>query len=230
MKILDLAKNLDIECKVLIEYLKKEGFEVKSHMQKATDEMVESATKHFETLKKTANKNTVETKTSSDEEANTGKNMSSYISTGKKYEPTELIPCRSVTPCELVLVGVDKNTVYHWNYFGDVDYVSYRDLQSWRRNESVTAPLILIEDPELCYQWRNDLKNSYENYLGIEYPEEFFELPDDVFAEKLRKANATFKDVIKITAVNMINSTNYPSIQKLTLIDDILGTCIKDFI
>lgn len=230
MKILDLAKSLDIECKVLIDYLKKEGFEVKSHMQKANDKMVESATKHFEALKKSAKPEVAEEKKVSDDEAKASKDITSYISTGKKYEPTDMIPCKSVTPCELVLVGVDKHTVYHWNYFGDVDYVSYRDLQSWRRNESVTAPLILIEDPELCYQWRNDLKNSYENYLGIEYPEEFFELPDEVFADKLRKANATFKDVIKITAVNMINSTNYPSIQKLTLIDDILGTCIKDFI
>lgn len=227
MKIVDLAKNLNIECKVLIDYLKQNDFQVKSHMQKATDEMIEIATKHFEEVQKSTNTKPVAEATKSDE---TKEAKTSYISTGKKYDPTELIPCKSVTPCELVLVGVDKTTVYHWNNFGDVDYVTYRDLQSWRRNESIVAPLILIEDPELCYQWRNDLKNAYENYLGIEYPEEFFELPDDVFADKLRKANQTFKDVIKITAVNMINSTNYPTIQKLTIIDDILGTCIKDFI
>lgn len=228
MKIVDLAKSLNIECKVLIDYLKKNDFQVKSHMQKATDEMIEMATKYFEELQKSTNTKAVAETTKIDEEKEN--KVQTYISTGKKYDPTELIPCKSVTPCELVLVGVDKTTVYHWNHFGDVDYVTYRDLQSWRRNESIVAPLILIEDPELCYQWRNDLKNAYENYLGIEYPEEFFELPDDVFADKLRRANPTFKDVIKITAVNMINNTNYPSIQKLTIIDDILGTCIKDFI
>lgn len=227
MKIADLAKSLNIESKVLIDYLKTKGFQVKSHMQKATDEMIKIATEHFEEVQKSTNTETVAKKTNSDEVKEVSKPS---VSTGRKYEPTELIPCKSVTPCELVLVGVDKTTVYHWNYFGDVDYVTYRDLQSWRRNESIVAPLILIEDPELCYQWRNDLKNAYENYLGIEYPEEFFELPDDEFADKLRKANPTFKDVIKITAINMINNTNYPSIQKLTIIDDILGTCIKDFI
>ena len=203
MKILDLAKSLNIESKVLIDYLKNNGFQVKSHMQKATDEMIEVATKHFEAPQKSTNTEVAENKAKEEVVTTTAP-----VSTGRKYEPTELIPCKSVTPCELVLVGVDRTTVYHWNYFGDVDYVSYRDLQSWRRNESIVAPLILIEDPELCYQWRNDLKNSYENYLGIEYPEEFFELPDDVFADKLRKANATFKDVIKITAVNMINCKN----------------------
>ena len=229
MKILDLAKSLNIECKVLIDYLKSNDFEVKSHMQKETDEMIELATKHFEELNKKPNTKE-EKKEIKTNDAETKKDINTYVSAGKKYDPTELIPCKSVTPCKLVLVGVDRTTVYHWNHFGDVDYVTYRDLQSWRRNESITAPLILIEDPELCYQWRNDLKNAYENYLGIEYPEEFFELPDDVFAEKLRNANKTFKEVIKITAMNMINSTNYPSIQKLTLIDDILGTCIKDFI
>lgn len=226
MKILDLAKSLNIECKVLIDYLKTNGFQVKSHMQKATDEMIELATKHFEVVQKSTNTEVAEeTKTNEKIEAPVAP-----VASARKYEPTELIPCKSVTPCELVLVGVDKTTVYHWNYFGDVDYVAYRDLQSWRRNESIVAPLILIEDPELCYQWRNDLKNAYENYLGIEYPEEFFDLPDDVFEDKLKKANATFKDVIKITAINMINSTNYPSVKKLNIIDDILGTCIKDFI
>lgn len=224
MKINELAKSLSIDSKELITFLKEDGFQVKSHMQNASDVMIESATKHFEEIRNNTKKASVA------EEIENVKEENKYIPTGKKYDPSELIPCRSVTPCELVLVGVDKNTVYHWNYFGDVDYVSYKDLQSWRRNESITAPLILIEDPELCYQWRNDLKNSYEQYLGIEYPEEFFDLPDEVFAEKLRKADKTFKEIIKITAINMINNTNYPSIQKLTYIDDIFGTCLKDFI
>ena len=223
MKISELSKELNITTKELIQYLNENKFNVKSHMVTATDEMIELAKEHFKEVKE---KEPVTT----EKEDVKKKDINGYIPTGKKYEMTDLIPCKSVTPCELVLVGVDKTTVYHWNYFGDVDYVSYRDLQSWRRNESITAPLILIEDPELCYQWRNDLKDSYQKYLGVEYPEEFFELSDNEFEDRLRKADKSFKEVIKITAVNMINNTNYPSIQKIRLIDDIFGTCLKDFL
>ena len=224
MKISELSKELNVTTKELITYLNDNKFNIKSHMVTATDEMIELAKEHFKEEK------VVESVVKLSNEKEQKKDINGYIPTGRKYEMTDLIPCKSVTPCELVLVGVDRNTVYHWNYFGDVDYVSYRDLQSWRRNESVTAPLILIEDPELCYQWRNDLKDSYQKYLGVEYPEEFFELSDNEFEDRLRKADKSFKEVIKITAVNMINNTNYPSIQKIRLIDDIFGTCLKDFL
>ena len=34
----------------------------------------------------------------------------------KTFKPDEEIPCKSVTPWELNATGVDKNTVYHWEY------------------------------------------------------------------------------------------------------------------
>ena len=148
----------------------------------------------------------------------------------KKFKPDDIIACKSVVPYKLNAVGVDKNKVYHWAYYGDVDYLEYRDLQALRRTVYITRPLIMIEDPDLCYQWRRELGDTYKYYLGIDYPEEFFEKSDSEFENLLKTAPDIIKDVIKITAVNMIRNENYPSVQKLVLIDEALGTCLKEFL
>ena len=148
----------------------------------------------------------------------------------KTFKPDDVIPCRSVTPWKLNALGIDGRTVYHWEYFGDVDYLTYRDLQALRRSDFVTKPKFIIEDADLCYQWRRELGDTYKYFLGVEYPEEFFDLSDNEFEKLLKQAPDTIKEVIKVTAMNMIKNENYPTIQKLTLIDNILGTCLKEFI
>jgi len=46
----------------------------------------------------------------------------------------------------------------------------------------------------------------------------------------LKDAPDVFKEVIKYTALDMIRNENYPSLQKLTIIDNLLGTGLKEFI
>ena len=48
--------------------------------------------------------------------------------------------------------------------------------------------------------------------------------------EAIKWDGTNFKEVIKFTAMNMVRNENYPTLQKLTLVDEILGTCIKDFL
>lgn len=222
MKINDLSKSLNLENKKLITYLKNEGFKVSSHMQNATDEMIEKARTHFTTIENIGEQENViteakkETKLPPIEE--------------KTFAPTDMIPCKSVTPWKLTAVGVDKSTVYHWEYYGDVEYIAYRDLQALRRTDYVRKPKFLIMDADLCYKWRNELQDTYKYFLGVEYPEEFFELADDKFTEILKKAPDILKEVVKVTAMSMMRNENYPSVQKIVLIDSILGTCLKDFL
>ena len=99
-----------------------------------------------------------------------------------------------------------------------------------RRREIVKDALIMIEDPDICEQWKHDLGKVYDQYLGVEYPEEFFDVPDAVFEETLKDAPDVFKEVIKYTAMSMIHNENYPSLQKIMIIDNLLGTGIKEFL
>lgn len=225
MKVKDLSVELELTNKELITFLKENGYAISSHMQNLNDEMIDKARERF--AKKEEVKEEVATKTLYDV---TREIKDMVVDTVKKFNPDDLIPCKSVTPWELVAVGMDKNTVYHWNGYGDVDYVSYRDLQSFRRKDLIKKPKIIIEDADLCYQWRRELGDTYKYYLGVEYPEEFFDLTDREFEKLLRVAPNTIKEVIKFTAMNMVRNQNYPTLQKLTLVDEILGTCIKDFL
>ena len=138
----------------------------------------------------------------------------------KIFKEDDVIICKSVTPWKLSAVGVDKNTVYHWEYFGDVDYVKYRDLQAMRRTEYITKPNIIIMDDDLRSQWSRELGDIYK----------YFDKSDEEFTDILKNAPHFVVDVIKTTAVAMVRNENYPSLNKIKLIDDILGTCIKDFL
>ena len=224
MKVNELSKELGVTNKELIDFLKKNGYKVSSHMQSVTDEMIDLARENLVATK-------VEEETEKDIDNIIPKKEKSEVKIETKtFKPDDVIPCRSVTPWKLNALGVDRRTVYHWEYYGDVDYLTYRDLQALRRTNYITKPKILIEDPDLCYQWRRELGDTYKYFLGVEYPEEFFDLSDSDFEKLLKQAPDTVKEVIKVTAMNMIKNENYPTIQKLTLIDNILGTCLKEFI
>lgn len=226
MKINDLSNELNVTNKELIDFLKSNNYKVSSHLQNATDEMIDLARNNLKpTKKEVADEEKVDVR----KNKNINKELEPEREV-KRFSPDDIIVCRSVTPWNLIAVGVDRNTVYHWSGFGDVDYVTYRDLQALRRTEYVTKPKIIIEDADLCYQWRRELGDTYKYFLDVEYPEEFFDLPDTKFEDLLKNAPDVIKEVVKATAISMIRAENYPSIQKLTLIDLVLGTCLKEFI
>lgn len=220
----DLSKELGVKNKEIVDYLKSKGFKVSSHMQTVTDEMIEIVRDKFD--KKTSEPQSEEVVTPKSRKTTKQTLPTKEI---KKFKPDDQIPCRSLVPWKLIDVGLDKN-IYSWTNYGDVEYVTYRDLQAMRRRPIVKDALILIEDPDICEQWKHDLGDVYKRYIGVDYPEEFFDLSDEEFENNLLNAPDVFKDVIKFTAVDMIRNENYPTVQKLTIIDKVLGTGIKEFL
>lgn len=225
MKINDLSKDLGVTNKDVISYLKSEGFKVSSHMQVATDEMVELATAHFE---------------SAEEGEDFPDDIMPIPAPNKEVvKPTkpvrnfamdEFIVCKSVTPWKLVLTGVDKNVVYTWDYFGAEESVMYRDLQAWRKKAIITDPKIIIEDDDLREAWKQDMTDTYKALINVEYPEELFDLDDAAFEDMLRNASPVISEIIKSTAISMIHAENYPSLAKIIKIDEIFGTALRDFL
>ena len=219
----ELSKELGVKNKDLIDFLKSKNFKVSSHMQTLTDVMIETVKRDFVVDKP---------KHVAEEKPQAKKTVKKPVPVKeiKKFAPDDLIPCRSIVPWYLETIGLDKLTTYKWPNYGDVEYVAYRDLQSWRRKPVVKDAMILIEDPDICEQWKHDLGTLYQRYLNVDYPEEFFDLPDDEFEKMLKDSSDVFKEVIKFTAIDMIRNENYPSLQKLTIIDNLLGTGIKEFV
>lgn len=227
MKVRELSQELKVTNKELISFLKENGYAISSHMQNVTDEMIELAQANLKpivSMEEEKVEEVVETKQPKPSTATVSSKST------KVFKADDEIICKSVTPWKLTAVGIDKNTVYHWEYFGDIDYVKYRDLQALRRTEYITKPKIVIMDKDLCIQWARELGDNYKYFADIDYPEEYFDKTDDEFRDLLNTAPSWLGDIIKTTAVAMIHNENYPSVNKIKLIDDILGTCIKDFL
>lgn len=222
MKVYELTKEVGAINKEVIAILKQNGYKISSHNQTLTDEMIECVRKNYSVSE---TKEQMETQKPIIQEK---KKVEVYMP--KRFDPEELIACRSVTPNKLNAIGVDGTTVYHWANYGDVDYVKYKDLQSWRTTDYIRKPYIIVENEDICYQWRKDMGDTYKLFIDVEYPEEFFDKSDSEFEKLLNDAPNNIKDVIKVTAMNMIHNENYPTIQKLNIIDEKLGTCLKEFI
>ena len=174
MKVFELAKELNVTPKELISFFRDNEYKISSHMQKLDDELIDFARNNFvkeEPLKEDVPEDNKKFKV---EEI---KSVKSH----KTFKPDEEIPCKSVTPWELNATGVDKNTVYHWEYFGDIEYVKYRDLQALRRTEYVTRPAFIILDEDIVSQWKRELGDKYKYFKSIDYPEEYFDMSDDEF-------------------------------------------------
>lgn len=229
MKVNELSKELNITNKDLITFLKDNGFKISSHMQTVTDEMVDVAKERFKNSEDEVDE-TDEDYETEEKGRNPVKKFDMRIPSSKTYELDELIPCKSVTPWKLIELGADRRTVYSWAGYGDIDYVAYKDLQTMRRKDILRKPKVIIEDAELCYRWRRDLGETYKHFLNVEYPEEFFDLSDNKFKDLLLKAPDVLKEVIKFTAMNMVRNENYPSVHKINILDEVLGTKIKDFL
>jgi len=148
----------------------------------------------------------------------------------KKFLPDDQILCKSVCPWKLNISSMDKQRSYYFEGWGTEQYVAYRDLQSWRKQDIITGPKLLIEDPDLLSQWRRDIGNIYKPFIGVDYPEDLFEKSDDDFEKFLRTADRTIREIIKFTAISMIHAENYPSVSKLKIIDDVTGTVLVDFL
>lgn len=225
MKVYELAKELDTTPKELITFFRENGYKVSSHMQKLDDESIDLATENFAKSNKTSITDE-DVKDSSEKEFVKKTQPVQH----KSFNPNDEIPCKSVTPWKLTAVGVDKNTVYHWEYFGDVEYIKYRDLQALRRTEYVTKPSFIIMDEDLVEQWKRELGDRYKYFKSIDYPEEYFDMDDDEFEDMIKSAPEWLGEIVKVTAMTMIRAENYPSIKKIRIVDDMLGTCIKEFI
>ena len=224
MKIFELSQELGVTNKDMITYLKEQNFAAKSHMQVATDDMIKAAREHFVNVEPIAVKKSKPKK----EKTTTAPKVEAPVN--KRIDPDELIPCKSIVPWKVVEVSSDRSVVYRWGGFGDVEYVPYKDLLSWRRKSIIKDGLIMVENADICYQWRNEIGKIYDYYLNVEYPEEFFDKSDEDFRRLLDEAPDNIKEVIKYTAMNMIHNANYPSVQKISIIDELLDTCIKDFL
>ena len=145
-----------------------------------------------------------------------------------KHDPSELILCRSVRFGELRLIGPKTRMPYSWANEGDVREVEYQDLVSWRALHSryLFEPMIIIEDEEICAEWKADLGELYDNLHQVDL-KEMFKLPHRQFVGQLKQLPAGMKSTVQNMAYTMIQDGTLYDLRTIKAIDEILGTELK---
>lgn len=142
-----------------------------------------------------------------------------------KHDPSELILCRSVRFGELRLIGPKTRMPYSWANEGDIREVEYQDLVSWRALHSryLFDPMIIIEDEDICEEWKADLAPIYDNLAQVDL-KEMFKLPHRQFVAQLKKLPDGMKSTIQNMAYTMIQDGTLYDLRTIKAIDEILGT------
>ena len=145
-----------------------------------------------------------------------------------KHDPSELVPCRSVRFGELILIGPKTRMPYSWANEGDVRDVEYQDLVSWKALHSryLFEPMIVIEDEDICEEWKSDLGALYDSLQQVDL-KEMFKLPHRQFVSQLKKLPDGMKSTIQNMAYAMIQDGTLYDLRTIKVIDEILGTELK---
>ena len=145
-----------------------------------------------------------------------------------KRDANELILCRSVRFGELRLIGPKTHMPYSWANEGDVREVEYQDLVSWRALHSryLFDPMIIIEDEELCEEWKADLGELYDGLQEINL-KDMFKLPHRQFVSQLKQLPESMKSTVQNMAYAMIQDGSLYDLRTIKSIDEILGTELK---
>ena len=141
------------------------------------------------------------------------------------HDPSELILCRSVRFGELILIGPKTKMRYSWSNEGDIREVEYQDLVSWRALHSryLFDPMIIIEDEDVCEEWKSDLGKLYEKVQEIDL-KEMFKLPHRQFMAQLKKLPESMKSSVQNMAYAMVQDGTLYDLRIIKGIDETLDT------
>ncbi len=145
----------------------------------------------------------------------------------KEYAAEDLIPCRSITQGELIMIGRRSKIPYRWFGVGEIVEVEYQDLLALNssRSEYLYGPYFIIEDPELLEQTRwKGLQKVYENLYNDQDMDEILDLAPAQLKQILHKLPTSYKKALAIEVATRIERGVFDSINRIKVCDEVLGT------
>lgn len=215
MKLYELAKAVERTNKDLLGVLEKSGIPAKSHLSVLTEEQIQAVASEFGVATGSAE--------SLLEQAAAENSL-------RKFEPDDLIPCRSVCGHRVIYTSSKTGMTYDWLQFGQIVPVAYIDLLTMYSGQSVYLfrPLILIEEEDLYLQWSPKLEGIYMAWIGLDKPEDLFAKGDEEFERIVQSAPPGMKELISTMATKLLKNGGGVTIRKVQILDDLCGTALKD--
>ena len=146
-----------------------------------------------------------------------------------KHDPEELVSCRSVTRGELNLLSKKTGTLYVWADYGDVVEVQYQDLFPLVITKSafIFNPYFVIEDSALLDEWWDRLGDVYTKIYRYDDIDAILRQSTTEFRNSLLNMPQGIKDAIKTSIATKIEEGTFDSLQKIKVVDEIMGTDLK---
>ncbi|MCQ2148371.1 MAG: hypothetical protein MJZ16_12800 [Bacteroidales bacterium] len=143
----------------------------------------------------------------------------------KKWESEELISCHSIVHGELVYQSKKSGILYDWQDYGDENEVEYQDLLPLYITKSplLFKPYFVIDNPELLNEWTK-LKDVYAKIYQYEDIDYVLDLDPESFRAALLTMPDGLKDSLKTAVATRIDSGEFDSLQKIKIMDQVLGT------
>ena len=209
MKIYELARELEVKSKVLVD-LMNENNDDKKYVATSvlTEDQVDFLNLEMENIK---------------EEEEQKKN----VKTDADYRPDEMIPCHSTIPGVVHFYGIHSGMTYKFVGSGDRRNVEYQDLKAAMLEgyPSIFNPDIIIEDDNLLNDehWI-DVKNVYANMFDENDIQKLMNLRASDFKVAFTQVPAVVQKIIIEKYATQIENGTFDDLSKAKIIDEICGT------
>lgn len=214
MKLFELAKELEVKSKVLMDILNEtdggSGKKIAATFI-LSDEQIELLRAEVETSKNES-KPVVEEK---------------KVKTDADYRPDEMIPCHSVFEGVLYFYGRHTGMTYKFVGAGDRRNVEYQDLKAGMLEhvDSMYNPDIVIDDNDLIndeHWW--EIKEIYSEMYNEDDIKKIMSLPTRDFETAYKQLPITAKNTIISIIASQIENGTFEQYNKAKIIDKISGT------
>lgn len=215
MKLFELAKELEVKSKVLMDILNEtigEGEKKVVATSALSDEQIEFLRAEIETINESKKEPEIE---------------KSKPKTDADYRPDEMIPCHSVFEGVLYFTGRHTGMTYKFVGSGDRRNIEYQDLKAGmlEHADSIFNPDIVIDDTDLIndeHWW--EVKEVYENMFTESEIKKILSLPTRDFERAFVQLPITARNTIISIFASQIENGTFEQWGKTKIIDKIAGT------
>lgn len=143
----------------------------------------------------------------------------------KKFNPTDMIPCVSITAGEMFYIGSKSQTLYTFANIDDTVEIEFRDLDYAARSKDkiMFKPRFIVQDADFV-ALHPILDNIYSNLYTNKDLKDILKLSPSQMEKVITSLPEGAKDSIKTIAATMVDNGTLDSIQGVKVLDSIFDT------
>lgn len=143
----------------------------------------------------------------------------------KKFSPEDLIPCVSITPGEMFVMGQKSKNLYTFANIDDIVEIEFRDLDYAARTKEIMMfkPRYIVQDKDFI-ALHPVLDEIYSALNSVQDLQNILTLTPDKMKKAILSLPEGAKDSIKTIATTMVDNGTLDSIRRVKILDEIFNT------